>query len=82
MDKLLDIYTDYLISSFGPTTATNMSRMLEGEISHDEITRFLSRSTFSSSTLWLSVKSAVRDIEKSDGVLIFDDTIVEKPHTK
>lgn len=82
MDKLLDIYTDYLISSFGPTTATNMSSMLEGEISHDEITRFLSRSTFSSSTLWLSVKSAVRDIEKSDGVLIFDDTIVEKPHTK
>jgi len=56
--------------------------VLEGEISHDEITRFLSRSTFSSSTLWLSVKSAVREIEKSDGVLIFDDTIMEKPHTK
>ncbi|MFK5970256.1 MAG: hypothetical protein QM487_09090 [Candidatus Marithrix sp.] len=45
-----------------------MSHVLEGEISHDEITRFLSRSTFSS-TLWLSVKLAVRDVEKSDGVL-------------
>ena len=60
MNKLLDIYTDYLISSFGLTTATNLSRMLEGEISHDEITRFLSRSSFSSKTLWLSVKSVVR----------------------
>lgn len=82
MEKLLDIYTDYLISSFGETTATNLSSMLEGEISHDTITRFLSRSTFSSSTLWLSVKLVVRDIEKDDGVIIFDDTIVEKPHTK
>lgn len=56
--------------------------MLEGEISHDQVTRLLSQSYFSSSYLWLSVKSTVRDIENKDGVLIFDDTIVEKPYTK
>ena len=82
MNKLLDIYIDYIISSFGPTTATNLSRLLEGEISHDQVTRLLSQSYFSSSYLWLSVKSTVRDIENKDGVLIFDDTIVEKPYTK
>jgi len=82
MNQLLDIYTDYIISSFDQTTATNLSRLLDGEISHDQITRFLSQSCFSSSYLWLSVKQAVRDIENNAGVLIFDVTIVEKPYTK
>ncbi len=35
MNSLLDIYTDYLISSFSQTTAT-------GEVSHDKVTRLLS----------------------------------------
>ena len=39
--QLLDLYSDYLISSFGATTATDLSAMLEGEVSHDQITRFL-----------------------------------------
>lgn len=80
--KLLSIYIDYIISSFGPTTATNLSLLLEGEISHDQITRLLSNSYFSSGYLWLSVKSTVREVESQEGVLIFDDTIVEKPYTK
>jgi len=43
MDKqMLDIYTDYLISSFSYTTATGLSQALSGMISHDKITRFLS----------------------------------------
>jgi hypothetical protein len=36
-----DLYTDYLISSFGPTTATGLSRLLEGQLSHDQVTRLL-----------------------------------------
>ena len=65
----------------GTTTATNLSRLLEGEVSHDQVTRFLDQ-IFSSTYLWLSVKSTVREIENQDGVLIFDDTIIEKPYTK
>lgn len=43
MEKsMLDLYTDYLIASFGPTTATGLSRLLDGQISHDQVTRFLS----------------------------------------
>ena len=81
MNNLLDIYTDYLISSFSQTTATGLSRLLDGEISHDKVTRLLSHSHFSSTYLWSLVKSTVRDLETDDGVLIFDDTIQEKPYT-
>ena len=82
MDKqLLETYSDYLISSFSYTTATGLSLMVEGEISHDKVTRFLSSEDFTSSKLWEIVKPAVREIEGEEGVIIFDDTIEEKPST-
>jgi hypothetical protein len=78
----LEIYTDYLISSFGATTATGLSAMLDDSVSHDHVTRFLSNNEFTSKDLWLYVKPLVREIEKAnDGVLIFDDTIQEKAWT-
>jgi hypothetical protein len=82
MDKeYLELYTDYLISTFGYATATGLSRMVEGQISHDQITRFLSGEEYSSKDLWLEVKGTVRKVEQEEGVLIFDDTIQEKPYT-
>ena len=79
--ELLELYSDYLLSSFGATTATGLSAVLEGEVSHDRITRFLSGEVYDSRTLWRLVKPMVREIQSDDGVVIFDDTIVEKPHT-
>ena len=82
MDKqLLETYTDYLMSSFSYTTATGLSLMVQGEISHDKITRFLSSEDFTSTDLWKMVKPTVREIESIEGVLIVDDTIEEKPST-
>ena len=40
--ELAELYSDYL-RSFGAATATGLSDMLEGEVSHDRITRFLSK---------------------------------------
>jgi hypothetical protein len=40
--KLLDLYSDYLLASCGPVTATGLSSLVEGRLSHDQITRFLS----------------------------------------
>jgi len=80
-NKLLELYSDYLLSSFGATTATGLSALVEGSISHDQVTRFLSGEVYDSKTLWQQVKSTVRSIEDEDGVLIFDDTIQEKVHT-
>ena len=79
--KMLDIYTDYLMSSFSYTTATGLSALLDKRISHDAITRFLSEREYTSKDLWLLVKPTVRQIEKDDGVLIFDDTVEEKTYT-
>ena len=80
--EMLDIYTDYLISQNQHATATGLSKLLDGAISHDQITRFLNKYTFSSKDLWLYTKSKVREHEQeSKGILILDDTIEEKPHT-
>lgn len=82
MDKqLLDLYSDYLLSSFSVTTATGLSSLVDGEVSHDKVTRFLSREDFGSRELWQLVKKEVREVESEDGVLIFDDTVQEKMHT-
>ncbi len=82
MDKqLLALYTDYLMSSFSYTTATGLSVLSEGKISHDKVTRFLSSEDFTSSKLWKLIKPTVREIENEEGVIIIDDTIEEKPST-
>src|SRR5438034_1938593 len=82
MDKqLLDLYSDYLISSFGLTTATGLSALLDRAISHDKITRFLSGSDFTSADLWQLVKPLVRQIQSEEAVLIIDDSIEEKLYT-
>jgi hypothetical protein len=81
MQDTLDLYTDYLLSSFGQTSATGLSRLVDGEISHDKITRFLSTNDFTSKTLWQKVKPLIRKYQTDDACLIFDDIIIEKPHT-
>jgi uncharacterized protein YrzB (UPF0473 family) len=83
MDReLLELYSDYLLSSFSYTTATGLSIMTEGEISHDKVTRFLNESEFSSKELWKIVKPTIREIETEDGIVAIDDTIEEKPYTE
>jgi SRSO17 transposase len=79
--QLLDLYSDYLIASFSYTTATGLSNALNGLVSHDQVTRFLSTTDYNSKTLWQLVKPVVRQIESPEGVLIFDDTIEPKPYT-
>ncbi len=76
---MLDFYTNYIISSFDRVTATSGARLTDDTISHDRITRFLNDET-SSRNLWQHVKRIVRDIQSADGVIIFDDTIIAKPH--
>jgi len=79
--ELLDLYSDYLISSFGQTTGTGMADLLGGSISHDRIQRWLSKQDFTSADLWQIVKPHVRGMQQADGVLIIDDSIAEKPYT-
>jgi hypothetical protein len=77
----LELYTDYLISNSGAATATGLSAMMNNEVSHDQVTRFLSSEEFDSKRLWRMIKKTVREIESEDGCLIFDDTVQEKGWT-
>jgi hypothetical protein len=77
---MLDLYTDYLIVSFGQTTATGLATLLP-DLSHDQVTRFLSQQELSEKDLWKIVKTHVRKVQADDAVLILDDSIEEKPYT-
>ena len=37
--EILDLYAEYLLTSFGRTTATGLAELLDNAVSHDRITR-------------------------------------------
>jgi hypothetical protein len=78
---MLDIYSDYLISQNHYATATGLAAIYDGEISHDQVARFLRYRDYDSKDLWNYVKPLVRQHAQSSGVLLLDDTIEEKPYT-
>jgi hypothetical protein len=52
MDKeTLELYSDYLISSFSYTTATGLSAALNEQVSHNAVTRLLSGNELDSKQL-------------------------------
>jgi hypothetical protein len=83
VENFVDLYTDYLICSFGQTTATGLSQLFEGSISHDKITRGLSGHEYDSKYLWSYVKPMVQELtnSKETVVLSFDDSIEEKRYS-
>lgn len=80
-ETLLDTYTDYLIGSTLSTTSTRLSKIMNDGVSHDSYSRLLNGLDYSSKELWALVKPTVRVHEMEEGLLVFDDTISEKPHT-
>ncbi len=79
--EFLELYSDFLISSFGQTTATGLATLLHGSVSHDQITRELAGPAATSADLWRRSKPHVRALQGDDGVCIVDDSIAEKPYT-
>ena len=80
--EMLNLYTDYLISQTSYATATGLSSLVNGDISHDQVSYFLRTENFAPKHLWLLNKPQVREIQTpQDGVLLLDDTIEEKSYT-
>lgn len=79
--QLLDLYSDYLITSFSLTTATGLSALVDNTYSHDQITRFLGQEQYDQKKYWTTIKPIVREVEQEEGVLLIDDTLEEKPYT-
>lgn len=79
--ELIDNYTDYLITSTSLASCTGLSKVLKEEISHDKFTRLLAGESMNGKELWKLIKPTVREIETDQGILVFDDSIAEKPYT-
>jgi hypothetical protein len=79
--RLLDLYSDYLITSFSLTTATGLAALVDNAYSHDQITRFLDKEQYDQKRYWHTIKPLVRAVEQEEGVLLIDDTLEEKPYT-
>ena len=83
MTCTLDLYTDYLISPTGQTSATGLSRLFAGAVSDDQVTGWLSRSYLDSEQVWAQAKPLIRRAEQQRvadefAVLIVDDSILGK----
>lgn len=78
---MLELYSDFLIASTGLTTATALSAMTDYAVSHDKVTRFLSKERLGHEEYWKLIKPLIRQIESEEGVLCIDDTIEHKPYT-
>jgi hypothetical protein len=76
---LLDLYSDYLLSSFSLATATGLASMVDKAYSHDQITRFLDQPRYDQKQYWQIIKPVVRQVERDDAAILVDDTLEEKP---
>lgn len=80
-DILSELYSEYLTCCCGLATATEMSKVLENQISHDKITRLLNSGEIDSKRLWLKAKPICEELSSPDAVLIIDDSVEEKRYT-
>src|SRR5512134_589269 len=78
---LLDLYSDYLLSSFSLATATGLACLVDHAYSHDQVTRFLDQRRYDQKEYWQLIKPVVRQIQRDDAAVLVDDTIEEKPYT-
>lgn len=79
--QLMDLYSDYLLSSPAIVSALVLVKVLNDTYSHDSITRMLAQPELGQQQFWKQVKKVVRQVESDSGVLSVDDSIEEKPHS-
>lgn len=81
-EKLMDLYSDFLMTSPNVVSALLMEDVLEKAHSHDSITRMLSQHELDQKEYWKQIKPMVRQLEDAEnGLISIDDTIKEKPYT-
>lgn len=78
---ILDLYTDFLMTSPNIVSALVMSKVMQDAYSHDSITRMLAQDELDQSIFWKLIKPTIRQIESPEGVISVDDTIEHKPHS-
>ena len=86
MRKIIDIYVNFILSSFGKVEMTKLSKIIDYAYSHDVFTKLLLnyQNKFNiEKELWKHAKELIKEHENEDnGCIIIDDTILEKPYSK
>ncbi|QMW02328.1 transposase [Spirosoma foliorum] len=80
VSPVFDLYSDYLLVNQGQTTATGLSALVEGKLSHDAITRSLHQLSYGSAQLWQVVRPFIEQITDTNAVLTLDDTVEAKAY--
>jgi len=79
--QLMDLYSDYLLSSRTVVSALVLVKVLNDSYSHDSVTRMLAQAALSQQIFWKQIKKVVRQVESEEGVISIDDSIEEKPYS-
>ena len=79
--ELMDLYSDYLLSSPTVVSALVLVKVLNDSYSHDSVTRMLAQGELSQQKYWKQIKRVIRQVESTLAVISIDDTIEEKPHS-
>lgn len=72
------LYVEFLLVSQGRYSTVELSRVAPEGLSHDAVSHFLSRERIQPKDLWKAVRRRVRP----GGVLILDDTVLDKPWSR
>ena len=77
------VYVDYLLSTNGHISATDLSEVVDNQYSHDQISRMLYTQGINDKTLYMQGKRMMKAIDaKGKKALILDDSVLGKPHSK
>lgn len=74
-----DLYSQFLLSTFGRYSMVWLSRLLDNQPAHDSWTRWLSKTKQRPSLLWEEARNLV---DLSGGYLVIDDTVGDKWYAK
>jgi len=78
----LAFYTPYLICSTERMTNIRLLQIPNSDIRLETVLNLICSESFTSKDLWKQVKPILRQIESPEGILIFDDTIIEHEWTE
>jgi hypothetical protein len=74
---------DYVLSGSSVVSAVDLSEVVDGRFSHDQVSRMLSSGEVNDKTLYQKSKAFLREGEAKGVVsLSFDDSIAEKPYSE
>lgn len=80
---LRNLYVDYLLSGSGSISATELSEVVDYQYSHDQISRMLYSGKLTDKALYRKGRRLMKAVEaKGKRCLIFDDSVLAKPHSK